>query len=70
MKALLSWMGNLGVSVFFVISGFLITLLLLKEECQYGDISLKNFYIRRACRILPAYFAFLLAMLSFGACTS
>ena len=63
MKALLSWMGNLGVSVFFVISGFLITLLLLKEECQYGDISLKNFYVRRACRILPAYFAFLLAML-------
>jgi peptidoglycan/LPS O-acetylase OafA/YrhL len=63
MQALLGWMGNLGVSVFFVISGFLITLLLLKEERQYGDISLKHFYIRRACRILPAYFAFLLATL-------
>lgn len=56
-------MGNLGVSVFFVISGFLITLLLLKEEHQFGDISLKHFYIRRVCRIFPAYFAFLLAML-------
>jgi len=63
MPALLSWMGNLGVSTFFVISGFLITLLLLKEERRCGDISLKHFYIRRAFRILPAYFAFLLAML-------
>src|ERR1700687_4344781 len=42
--------GQLGVSIFFVISGFLITLLLLKENGA-GKISLKRFYIRRAFRI-------------------
>ena len=42
--------GNRGVSVFFVISGFLITSLLLKEKDLKGKISLKGFYIRRAFR--------------------
>jgi peptidoglycan/LPS O-acetylase OafA/YrhL len=50
--------GALGVDVFFVISGFLITLLLLREERRHGTVSLKGFYLRRAFRILPAYFAF------------
>jgi len=50
--------GNRGVSVFFVISGFLITSLLLKEEEWIGKISLKNFYIRRIFRILPPFWTF------------
>lgn len=51
--------GNRGVSVFFVISGFLITSLLLKEDERTGRISLKNFYIRRVFRILPPFWVFL-----------
>jgi peptidoglycan/LPS O-acetylase OafA/YrhL len=51
--------GSQGVDVFFVISGFLITLLLLREEWRRGCISLRAFYARRAFRILPAYFAYL-----------
>lgn len=47
--------GDLGVNIFFVISGFLITSLLLEEESQNGNISLKSFYLRRAFRILPVY---------------
>jgi peptidoglycan/LPS O-acetylase OafA/YrhL len=52
--------GSHGVSVFFVISGYLITLLLLREERRDGSISLKNFYIRRVLRIFPAFYAYLL----------
>jgi peptidoglycan/LPS O-acetylase OafA/YrhL len=48
--------GPLGVSVFFVISGFLITTLLINEKENYGSISLKNFYARRTIRIFPAYY--------------
>lgn len=51
--------GNLGVRFFFVISGFLITWLLLKEQAQTGAISVRRFYARRALRILPVYFTFL-----------
>jgi peptidoglycan/LPS O-acetylase OafA/YrhL len=46
--------GFVGVDVFFVISGFLITQLLLTELAQTGGISLKRFYARRAKRLLPA----------------
>jgi peptidoglycan/LPS O-acetylase OafA/YrhL len=52
--------GDLGVDIFFVISGFLITLLLLREHDRTGKISLKYFYARRSLRILPAMFAFLM----------
>ena len=45
--------GALGVTVFFFLSGFLITSLLRAEWVQTGDISLRNFYLRRAYRILP-----------------
>lgn len=51
--------GNRGVSVFFVISGFLITSLLLKEEQVTGKISIRDFYIRRVFRILPPFWVFL-----------
>jgi peptidoglycan/LPS O-acetylase OafA/YrhL len=56
-------LGRAGVSMFFTISGFLITMLLAREWDRSGAISLKGFYRRRALRILPAYFAFLLVIL-------
>ncbi len=49
----------LGVLIFFVLSGFLITGLLCSEERRFGTISLRNFYLRRAFRILPALFVFI-----------
>lgn len=48
--------GELGVSFFFVLSGFLITYLLFYEQETKGFISLKDFYARRALRIFPVYF--------------
>jgi peptidoglycan/LPS O-acetylase OafA/YrhL len=50
--------AELGVRVFFVISGYLITRLLLGEEERNGRASLPQFYLRRALRILPAYLAY------------
>jgi peptidoglycan/LPS O-acetylase OafA/YrhL len=52
--------GEFGVGVFFVISGFLITSLLMNEEEKTGTISLRNFYTRRILRIFPAYYFLLL----------
>ncbi|HIW64009.1 MAG TPA: acyltransferase [Candidatus Stackebrandtia excrementipullorum] len=46
--------GYIGVDVFFVISGFLITSLLLHERTARGRVSIKSFYARRATRLLPA----------------
>jgi peptidoglycan/LPS O-acetylase OafA/YrhL len=54
--------GNQGVAVFFVISGFLITHLLLKELRREGWISLRRFYLRRTLRIFPPFYAFLLVI--------
>jgi peptidoglycan/LPS O-acetylase OafA/YrhL len=48
--------GKLGVILFFVLSGFLITYLLLTEEHEYKTISIRKFYIRRILRIWPLYF--------------
>jgi peptidoglycan/LPS O-acetylase OafA/YrhL len=50
--------GGLGVLLFFVISGFLITWLLLKEESRWGGVSLRLFYLRRTLRIFPAFYAY------------
>lgn len=50
--------GGVGVRFFFVISGFLITWLMLREQEKSGTVSLKAFYVRRALRILPVYFVF------------
>lgn len=64
----LAW-GALGVQVFFIISGFLITYLLLKELQASGTVSLKRFYFRRALRIFPPFYAYLavgLALTSAG----
>jgi peptidoglycan/LPS O-acetylase OafA/YrhL len=55
--------ARLGVTVFFVISGFLITGLLMKEQADSGSISLKNFYLRRVLRIVPAFLVFVTCML-------
>lgn len=52
-------MGPLGVSVFFGISGFLITSLLVRERERTGSIDLGAFYVRRAFRILPAFWVFM-----------
>ncbi len=56
---LLGGYGALGVHVFFVLSGYLITKLLLREYERSSTISLREFYIRRAYRIFPAAFLFL-----------
>jgi peptidoglycan/LPS O-acetylase OafA/YrhL len=49
-------LGGLGVYFFFVLSGFLITYLLLIEQQNYGRISVRQFYIRRILRIWPLYY--------------
>lgn len=51
--------GQFGVVLFFVLSGFLITYLIVKEKQKYGDFSFKKFYIRRALRIWPLYYLIL-----------
>ena len=53
--------GHLGVDLFFLISGFLITTLLLREQHFTGRIDLRSFYLRRFFRILPVYFVVLAA---------
>lgn len=55
-SAVVQILGEQGVSLFFVLSGFLITYLLLEEEKQTGTIRLKAFYVRRILRIWPLYF--------------
>jgi peptidoglycan/LPS O-acetylase OafA/YrhL len=64
-----SWMpgGFLGVEVFFVVSGYLITSLLIGEQEKTGRIDFKNFWIRRARRLLPALFAMIVAILIWAA---
>ncbi len=48
--------GRFGVQLFFILSGYLIATLLLREEARYGKISLRAFWIRRILRIWPLYY--------------
>ncbi|WP_141778572.1 acyltransferase family protein [Nocardioides albertanoniae] len=59
--------GFIGVDVFFVLSGFLITTLLLRETDRSGRVSISQFYARRARRILPAATATMLVVLAYSA---
>ncbi|MGB6384873.1 MAG: acyltransferase [Terriglobales bacterium] len=56
--------GDLGVHIFFVLSGYLITNLLLREYQRSSTISLQDFYIRRAFRIFPAALVFLAVVIT------
>ena len=54
--------GYLGVEVFFVISGYLITLLLISEKERTETVDMKQFWVRRARRLLPALFTMMIAL--------
>jgi peptidoglycan/LPS O-acetylase OafA/YrhL len=54
--------SGLGVRLFFVLSGYLITSLLLQEHAKRGTISLRAFYLRRVLRIFPAFYTFLFTL--------
>ena len=56
LSPLVAYSSALGVVFFFVLSGFLITFLLLKEKEQNNSIAIKKFYLRRALRIWPLYY--------------
>jgi len=60
MSTVMGSIGAEGVTLFFAISGFLITTLLLREHDRNGIIDLKEFYIRRILRIFPLYYGTLL----------
>jgi peptidoglycan/LPS O-acetylase OafA/YrhL len=55
-------MGTVGVQVFFCISGFVICIGMLREMQRFGNISMRAFYIRRACRILPPLLLYILVI--------
>lgn len=59
--------GQLGVNIFFVISGFLITSLLLKEEERTHTVSMKQFFLKRVLRIFPAYYFMLFVYVGMNA---
>lgn len=54
--------GNIGVRLFFILSGFLFTTMLVQERERTGTISLKAFYMRRTLRIFPAFYAYIAAV--------
>ncbi len=63
-QSMVGWLGGQSVPLFFVLSGYLITHLLLREEAKHGQISLKNFYARRGLRILPAALCYLAGLMA------
>lgn len=58
--------GYLGVEIFFVVSGYLITSLLLAEYRAHNQINFKQFWVRRARRLLPALFALLIGVMTYA----
>lgn len=58
--------GGIGVGIFFVLSGFLITSILAQEWRKYGSISLNMFYLRRILRLFPALILLLLTYLAYS----
>jgi peptidoglycan/LPS O-acetylase OafA/YrhL len=60
---ILSEIGSTGVSLFFVLSGYLITRLLIREEKKFGDINLTLFFGRRALRLFPALWTYLIVII-------
>ena len=56
--------GGFGVQLFFILSGYLIATLLLREEARYGRIDLRAFWVRRILRIWPLYY--LVVVIGFG----
>ena len=60
----LSTLGNLGVLFFFVISGYLITKLLLIEQEKKGKISVRKFYARRVIRIFPIFYVYIFTLIA------
>jgi peptidoglycan/LPS O-acetylase OafA/YrhL len=60
--------GFLGVQIFFVLSGFLITTLMLREVQRTGRVHIGHFYLRRALRIIPVYAAYLLLLAVLDTC--
>jgi peptidoglycan/LPS O-acetylase OafA/YrhL len=65
--SMLGHSGYLGVRMFFVISGYLITSLLLREKAAKGAISLRDFYARRTIRIWPAFYTYVCAVVLLAA---
>ena len=59
--------GFLGVDLFFVLSGFLVTVMLLQDHQQDGAVHLRRFYVRRMLRLFPALFVMLAACCVFAA---
>lgn len=59
--------GRIGVDLFFVLSGFLITGILLREQDETGRIGLRNFYARRVLRLFPALFLMVVVVTAFVA---
>lgn len=58
--------GTLGVFLFFGISGFIVTKLLLREQLRTGGIDFRAFYLRRACRILPPLLIYVAIVVALG----
>lgn len=64
--AIVSSLGTLGVCFFFMISGYLITTLLIAENRDRGRVSLKAFYARRIFRIMPAFYTYVITVYLLG----
>jgi peptidoglycan/LPS O-acetylase OafA/YrhL len=64
--AILGWSGGYSVDLFFMLSAFLITQLLMREQDATGRLDLRRFYMRRILRVWPLYFGFLAIMVVAG----